>query len=123
MTTPTNIYNFTLTPGPLDTFIFPSCTMTMMVGLTAPTQCLAVIGAGVAIISAMWPALGGNMTTNYCLFSGCGGAGTGTCIIRGGDGLPVELLDFYIEESGDSQSEGSHPTEDRTTEDDTVSKP
>ena len=124
MTSPTLISASSMTTaGPIAAFIGGGCTMTMMGGPTAPNTCLALNSPGStpdAVLFAGWLGAGGSKVSNYCVFSGCAG---GTCIIRGADGLPVELLDFYIEESGDTQSEGRHGTEDRTTEDGTVSKP
>lgn len=92
------------------------------VGAAPPTVCSVTAGvtAGgswvaslVAIFSAAGP------SSNRCKFNVPGG----TCQLRNDNGLPVELLDFYIEASGDSQSEGTQETGDITTEDGTVSKP
>ncbi len=57
---------------------------------------------------------------NFCSFPGLGGT---TCQIRGVDGLPVELLDFYIDDSGDSQSEGSPEREGSTSGEGALTRP
>ncbi len=59
-----------------------------------------------AVLWAWWigaPAF--NVTENGCQFN-CDG---GSCIVRGGDGLPVELMDFAIEDDEASATEDAEP--------------
>ena len=88
-----------------------------------PINCNAVVfGAPPNLTASIHLSFAGaasHTTMNGCTFN-CPG---GTCRLQGGDGLPVELLDFHIAESGDSQTEGSPEPEDSTTVGATVSKP
>ena len=97
--------------------------LVMAVGPNPPNLCrifAGVVGTMVnAVISASFP--GPTGSANRCVFSRPGPVPG--CQLRTDNGLPVELLDFDIEESGDSQSEGSHEPEGSTTEDGTLSEP
>ncbi len=99
-------------PGPLYAFIGGGCTTTAVFGPNPPTQCPTFTGMGAfytARLRAVWANSVDNSTANGCTFI-CPG---GTCRVRGGDALPVELMDFTIGESDDSE-----PAEDSETEDD-----
>ena len=83
------------------------------------TMCGAAVGGGLGTLSAQAPGAFPNPRT--CSLMGiCGMAGGPpvpfTCIFTGMDGLPVELLDFTIDESADSQSEEKHEKDDSTTQ-------
>lgn len=81
----------------LYTLIGTGCTANYF-GSMQPSQCSAIMGSfgGVAYaqVRAIWPDASSNTTMNGCNFI-CGG---GACTIRGGDALPVELLDFSVHE-------------------------
>ena len=69
-------------------------------GPTAPTLCEATrSGTMTARINILFPLGGNNTAANYCIFN-C----NGTCRMRGGDGLPVELMDFSIDEGSKSST-------------------
>ncbi len=61
--------------------------------------------------------------THMCTWTCTGCPGTQVFQTNNMNGLPVELLDFSIDESGDPQSPQNPETEDGTTGDDTVPKP
>ena len=50
-----------------------------------------------------------NNTLNGCNFTGPGPPGT--CTLQGADGLPVELLDFAIDEEEEPDTATEHKTE------------
>ncbi len=87
-------------------------------------NCPAGMGSCVGLL-AMLPT---NMVTamaHSCeIMCNCGfGFGVETFTISNADGLPVELMDFYIDDAGDTQNpETTKPPAD-TTEDVTVSRP
>ena len=87
----------------------------------AATDCDQASGMGLFIrFRATWPSTTARLAdaTGGCDFT-CPG---GQCRV-GQNGLPVELLDFYIDESADPQSEGSTERAGSTSDDNTASKP
>lgn len=82
--------------GPLYNFLSPGC-ITSMFGPMAPTGCSAVKNplGFLAGAYALFPSPAANMTSNGCVFI-CA-AGAAPCTVRGGDGLPVELMAFSVE--------------------------
>ena len=92
---------FTMVPG---TFVTGGCT-TMKNFTNNDTLMLAdcQVFNDEKLYARLGPAYQSN-SSKYCLFT-CGG---GTCRIQGGDGLPVELMEFGIEDfepTGMDQSE------------------
>ncbi len=94
-------------PGPLVDLIGSGCTAVPF-GPNPPISCLALrfvtssygslTYTGLLTVSFLTGAA--NVTANGCLFN-CEG---GSCRVRGGDALPVELMSFSVdeeEESGD----------------------
>lgn len=81
------------TMGPLYDFIGIGCSSTAF-GTMAPTQCNSVKTTTTARLTAQFANAISNTTMNGCIFN-CQG---GTCRVRGGDALPVELMDFEINE-------------------------
>ena len=83
-------------PGPLYTFIGTGC-IAAQFGPNPPTcyatQATLYSGQYYAQIVAIFLSSAANVTENGCVFN-CEG---GSCIVRGGDGLPVELMAFEIE--------------------------
>jgi len=88
------------TMGPLYLLNTPPCT-TMVFGTMAPTDCNFVHTTTTARLTARFAATASNTSANGCIFN-CGG---GSCIVRGGDALPVELMEFTIDETEGEQSE------------------
>jgi len=75
----------------LGAFIGTGC-ITGMFGSNPPTNCAVTISTlGVIFASA-----GHNTVANGCIFTCNGGANV--CQLRGGDGLPVELMEFSVGE-------------------------
>lgn len=92
-------------PGPLFDFIGAGCTA-VPVGPNPPISCLAarfVTSSYGSLtytgqLTASFLSGAANVTANGCLFN-CGG---GSCLVRGGDGLPVELMSFSVGEEEES---------------------
>ncbi len=89
------------TGAPLFDWVGGGCA-TMKFGANPPALCFATRNAThngtsndyrTAFLSANFAVASHNMTSNGCTFV-CGG---GTCKVRGGDALPVELLGFGVE--------------------------
>jgi hypothetical protein len=70
---------------------------------TGVTNCSSYYGTGIAFFIADFASSAANNTLNGCSF-GCpaGPSPTTTCIVRGGDALPVELMGFSIGPDEDS---------------------
>lgn len=92
-----------LTFGPLWNFISNGCTHVAF-GPTPPSYCSAIrvlapppipglYSRFTAVLRVGFADPASNQTSNGCTFN-CPG---GTCIVRGGDGLPVELMQFKVE--------------------------
>ena len=80
-------------PDELAIFISAGCT-TDMFGPNPPNLCsVFTAGGGNPALQAFWVATTQNVTSNGCTFN-CPG---GTCRVRGADALPVELMEFSIE--------------------------
>ncbi len=97
-------------PDEIFDFIGTGCT-TGMFGTNPPGSCQWFASPGLAILAATWPDSANNATGNGCTFNCQGG---GTCRLRGGDGMPVELMDFAIE----AQSARSSDTPDDEADED-----
>lgn len=82
-------------PDEISALIGGGCT-TGMFGPNPPDNCSHNVTPMLAILVAVWGDSAHNVSANGCTFN-CGG---GSCRIRGGDGLPVELLDFGISNDG-----------------------
>ncbi len=81
---------------PLYDFIGGGCTTTMKYGPNPPSSCSDFVGLGetwVVELQARFSESAHNTTQNGCTFM-CPG---GTCRVRGGDALPVELMHFGVE--------------------------
>ncbi len=84
------------------------CT-TVAFGTNPPVLCTALtntFGSPPNVLGRLkvqWAASAGNTSANGCSFN-CQG---GTCRVRGGDGLPVELMEFSVDGSTDPE-----PTDD-----------
>ena len=89
-------------PGPLYSFIGGGCA-TAVFGPNPPTMCMTYKAIPpvffTARLRAVWSSSADNVTANGCTFV-CPG---GTCRVRGGDALPVELLDFSVDGSDDPE--------------------
>ncbi len=68
-----------------------------MFGPSPPNVCLATRSASAVQLLVLFPSATANATGNGCTFN-CDG---GTCRVRGGDALPVELMDFSVEGAAD----------------------
>ena len=70
----------------------------MKFGPEQPVRCETARNTAVAFIRAGWDQYGTPATPNAngCTFTCDGGANV--CQVRGGDGLPVELMEFSVEE-------------------------
>ncbi len=88
----------------LDTFIGTGCT-TAMFGTMAPIICQSQDNPSLKRLTVAWSFDASNTTGNGCTFN-CQG---GTCRIRGGDALPVELMDFGIEVDDGPDAESEAP--------------
>ena len=92
-------------PGPAYLFIGTGCTV-MGYGPNPPTFCNAVKSTSpfpsgisyVAFFHLAFPDNAHNITQNGCTFACDGGANV--CRVRGGDALPVELMDFSVQSEG-----------------------
>ncbi len=92
-------------PGPLHVFIGAGCTA-VRTGTNPPGTCAASnwtsnsYGSLVyyAFLEVTFPSGAANATANGCIFN-CEG---GSCRVRGGDGLPVELMSFSVGEGEES---------------------
>ena len=73
----------------------------MMFGTMQPTSCAINRTSGTALLLARWPSAASNTAMNGCTFN-CDG---GTCRVRGGDALPVELMEFGIEDDDGRDTE------------------
>jgi len=81
-------------PDELYNFIGPGGCTTMKFGVNPPNLCDVVVDPGVAaVLFVGFAATSHNITGNGCTFN-CAG---GTCRVRGGDALPVELMEFSVE--------------------------
>ncbi len=106
-------------PGPLYLFIgatTTSCT-TAKFGTKPPTRCqLSQNTSGATFFTAglvaVWPAVPPTPTAHGCVFN-CPG---GTCRVRGGDGLPVELMGFSVDGDADSEDDPETATDPETDE-------
>ena len=78
--------------GSLYLFIGGGCT-TSMFGPNPPTACQSVNTTTTARLTAIFSMTTHNVTANGCVFN----CALGTCRVRGGDGLPVELMYFDVE--------------------------
>ncbi len=81
-------------PDEIYDFIGPGGCTGIPYGPNPPTQCLAFRSSYEAGLQANWPLTASNTTANGCTFN-CDG---GTCRVRGGDALPVELMEFSVED-------------------------
>ena len=79
----------------------------------AATACLQLFNGTTVIFQATWPNTAAKLGDPL---GGCGFTCPGGLCRVGQNGLPVELLDFYIEESAASQSGGSHKREGSTSD-------
>lgn len=93
------VYSNTMLPA--TAFFGSGCSYVKVGGSNAPTKCLAAISASRHIFSLHWldvtARLNGGSTAG-CSFM-CGGTSKpNTCFVRGSDGLPVELMEFSVDE-------------------------
>ena len=98
--------------NPVYDFIGTGGCMTAMLGPNPPTLCSAnrtyTFGTFLAVLQAKWTTPADNMAANRCRFT-CDG---GVCEVRGEDALPVELLDFSIDEYSDPETDGNPKSDD-----------
>ena len=79
-------------PNELDDFIGNGCAKVPF-GTSPPDVCTAYnIPPDIALV-VEFPSSAANVTGNGCIFI----CQNGICTVRGGDGLPVELMEFKIE--------------------------
>ncbi|GJM09860.1 MAG: hypothetical protein DHS20C11_21360 [Lysobacteraceae bacterium] len=87
-------------PNPIADFIGTGCTAAAF-GPNPPAGCRGGLGSfSLASFFASWPGAASNTTANGCTFT-CNAGGTGAanvCQMRGGDGLPVELMEFTLDD-------------------------
>ena len=91
------VYSFG-SPNALDSFIGTGCTG-MAAGTMAPTACNVLDLAGVDSLVAVWP----NTAARTAAGTGDGcnfvcDMGANSCFVRATDGLPVELMEFNVED-------------------------
>ncbi len=87
-------------PDELFDFIGPGGCTTATFGPNPPTNCRTFRSPSIAALLLYFSNPGSNTSSNGCTFN-CDG---GTCRVRGGDALPVELMDFSVEGAADWDS-------------------